>query len=673
MKQKDAKERMQELTQALHKHNYQYYVLSQPLISDQEYDLLMKELEELEQQFPQLKDSYSPTDRVGSDVNKVFEQASHAFPMLSLANTYSEEELSSFFQRIKKSISEPVEYTCEYKYDGVSISLLYEDGGLQQALTRGDGEVGDDVTANVKTIRSVPIVLQGNHISGKFYMRGEILMKKQDFIAFNENRVSSGEVPFANPRNATSGSIKLQNSSEVAKRPLDAFFYYLLGEKLPSDKHFENIQWMKSRGFKTPPEIKLFQLEKEVFSFLEQTETVRKDLPFEIDGVVIKVNDYKQRERLGVTAKSPRWAIAYKFKAEQVKTKLLSVDFQVGRTGAVTPVANLDPVSLAGSTVKRASLHNATQIKTLDIHIGDHVYIEKGGDVIPKIVGVDKTLRKKDSVILEFPSTCPECQTSLIKKEGEAIHFCPNENGCPPQIKGKIKHFVSRDAMNINIAEATVDAFYDKGLIKDVADLYFLKKEDIEQLERFGEKSAENILASIQKSKQLPFFRLLYALGIRHVGITVAKRVVKSIPDIDRLMHAGYDKLVGINEVGDVIAASIASYFGRDENKKIIERLKDAGLTLYDENKNQTESPQKNILDGASVVISGTFSDHSREEMKDLIEQHGGRNASSVSSKTKYLLVGEGVGPVKIEKARKLGVNIINEDDFLTMVEMKNT
>lgn len=659
-------QRIQELVDEIHRHNHQYYVLAAPLISDQSFDALLHELEMLENQYPELRQSDSPTQRVGSDMQKSFKQEKHGYPMLSLANTYTREELSAFFQRVVRGLSVEPDYTCEYKYDGVSISLYYEKGKLIQALTRGDGEVGDDVTENVRTIRSVPLQLQGENIPDSMYVRGEILMDKNQFLLFNEKRIENGEEPFANPRNASSGSIKMQNSSEVARRPLDAFFYFLLGENLPAYSHYEQIQFLRKWGFRTPPEIVLCQSAAEVFNFLREAEAQRPSLSFEIDGVVVKVDDYRQRERLGMTAKSPRWAIAYKFKAEQVKTQLQAVRFQVGRTGAVTPVADLDPVMLAGSVVKRASLHNQAQIKIHDIHLFDYVYVEKGGDIIPKIVGVDKSMRDSSAEEVQFPVLCPECGTRLKKKAGESIHFCPNENHCPPQIKGKIKHFVSRQAMNINLAEATVDTFYAHRLVQNVADLYVLRKEDIAQLNRFGEKSAINILQSIEQSKNNSFARVLYALGIRHVGVTVAKRIVASISDIDQLMKTGYDSLLAIPDVGDVIAASIVHYFSLDENQALIQRLRQAGLNFSAEKAEVTE--KSGALAGEVLVVSGTFTNYSRDEMKTLIEEHGGKHTASVSSKTTILLAGEGVGPVKIEKARALGVAILNEQEFLELL-----
>lgn len=662
-----AKERIDQLRVQLHQHNYNYYVLNAPVISDKEFDEMMRELQDLEKEYPEYQDDSSPTMRVGSDINKNFTQVAHRYPMLSLGNTYSESEVTDFYERVRKALNEDFEICCELKYDGTSISLTYEDGRLVQAVTRGDGEKGDDVTDNVKTIRTIPLILHGNYPKS-FEIRGEILMPWTVFEELNREKEAREEPLFANPRNAASGTLKLQNSAIVASRKLDAYLYYLLGEQLPCDGHFENLQTAASWGFKISEHIKKARSLKEIFEYIDYWDIERKKLPVATDGVVLKVNSLKQQRNLGFTAKSPRWAIAYKFQAERALTRLNKVTYQVGRTGAVTPVANLDPVQLSGTIVKRASLHNADIIEGLDLHIGDRVYVEKGGEIIPKITGVDKDSR---GMLLgekvKFITHCPECGSKLIRYEGEAAHYCPNETACPPQIKGKIEHFISRKAMNIDgLGPETVDLFYRLGLIKDTADLYQLKVDDIKNLERMGDKSAENIIAGIAASKDVPFERVLFALGIRFVGETVAKKIAKSFTDIEELESANLEKLKDIDEIGEKIAQSIVAYFSNSSNRKLVERLKSNGLQLRRREEDMSGYTDK--LAGLSIVISGVFTHHSRDEYKVLIEKNGGRNAGSISSKTSFVLAGENMGPAKLEKARKLGVKIINEDEFLSLI-----
>lgn len=605
--------------------------------------------------------------RVGSDLNKNFTQVAHKYPMLSLGNTYSENEVTDFYERVKKALNEDFEICCELKYDGTSISLTYEDGKLVRAVTRGDGEKGDDVTDNVKTIRTIPLVLHGNYPKS-FEIRGEILMPWVVFEELNREKEAREEPLFANPRNAASGTLKLQNSAIVASRKLDAYLYYLLGEELPCDGHYENLQAAASWGFKTSEHTRKAHSLEEVFEYINYWDTERKNLPVATDGIVLKVNSLRQQKNLGFTAKSPRWAIAYKFQAERALTRLNRVTYQVGRTGAVTPVANLDPVQLSGTIVKRASLHNADIIEGLDLHIGDMVYVEKGGEIIPKITGVDKDAR---SMLIgekvKFITHCPECGSKLIRFEGEAAHYCPNETACPPQIKGKIEHFISRKAMNIDgLGPETVDMFYRLGLIKDTADLYQLKTDDIKNLERMGEKSAENIVNGIAASKEVPFERVLFALGIRFVGETVAKKIAKSFTDIEELENADLEKLKNIDEIGEKIAQSIITYFSNPANRELVERLKSNGLQLH-----RTEEDLSGYTDklaGQSIVISGVFTHHSRDEYKEMIEKNGGKNVGSISSKTSFILAGENMGPAKLEKAQKLGVKIMSEDEFLALL-----
>ncbi len=662
----DIKEQIEALRQILHQHNYKYYVLSRPEISDFEFDSLLKKLQDLEKKYPEYNDPNSPTQRVGSDINKNFVQAEHKYPMLSLSNTYSEEEVRNFYESVQKSLNEPFEIVCELKYDGTSISLIYKNGLLDKAITRGDGTKGDDVTANVKTIRSIPLKLIGNDFPEEFEIRGEILMPWDVFDALNKERAEQEEPLLANPRNAASGTLKQLNPAIVASRKLDSYLYYLLGEKLPADGHYENLQKAKSWGFKIPNETIKCQTLEEVFDFIKKWDTDRKKLPVATDGIVLKVNSLQQQKNLGYTAKSPRWAIAYKFQAEKVLTRLNSVSFQVGRTGAVTPVANLEPVLLSGTTVKRASLHNADIIKTLDLHIGDMVYVEKGGEIIPKIVGVDINSRFLIGDKVIFIKNCPECGSPLIRYEGEAAHYCPDEYGCPPQIKGKIEHFVTRKAMDIGVGSESVDLFYEKNLIKDAADLYNLKIQDLICLEKWGEKSARNFIESVKKSNQIPFQRVLYALGIRFVGETVAKKLASAFVDIDSLSKASVEELTQVDEIGQRIAESVVNYFADERNRQLVEKLKTAGLKFkLDE---QTLSERTDKLKGLTFVISGTFSKYSRDEYKEMIEKNGGKNSGSVSKATDYILAGENMGPAKLEKAKKLGVKIISEEEFLEMV-----
>ena len=661
------KEKIDQLRADLHRHNYNYYVLNAPEISDKEFDNRMRELQELEKEHPEYQDDNSPTMRVGSDLNKNFTQVAHKYPMLSLGNTYSESEVTDFYDRVKKALNEDFEICCELKYDGTSISLTYENGKLVRAVTRGDGEKGDDVTDNVKTIRTIPLVLHGSYPES-FEIRGEILMPWEVFEELNREKEAREEPLFANPRNAASGTLKLQNSAIVASRKLDAYLYYLLGEELPCDGHYENLQAAAGWGFKTSEHMKKAHSLEEVFEYIRYWDTERKNLPVATDGIVLKVNSMRQQKNLGFTAKSPRWAIAYKFQAERALTRLNKVTYQVGRTGAVTPVANLDPVQLSGTIVKRASLHNADIIEGLDLHIGDMVYVEKGGEIIPKITGVDKDAR---SMLIgekvKFITHCPECGSKLIRYEGEAAHYCPNETSCPPQIKGKIEHFISRKAMNIDgLGPETVDMFYRLGLIKNTADLYQLTADDIKNLDRMGEKSAENIIKGIEASKEVPFERVLFALGIRFVGETVAKKIAKSFNDIDELENANLEKLINIDEIGEKIARSILLYFSNESNRELVGRLKAAGLQLY--RREEDLSGYTDKLAGQSIVISGVFTHHSRDEYKELIEKNGGKNVGSISAKTSFILAGENMGPAKLEKAHKLGIKLMSEDEFLTLI-----
>ena len=661
------KDKIKALREALEQHNYNYYVLSAPTISDREFDEMMKELQVLEESHPEYADPHSPTQRVGSDLSKEFEQVVHKYPMLSLGNTYSEDEVKDFYERIARDLNEPFEIVAELKYDGTSISLTYEDGRLVRAVTRGDGTRGDDVTANVKTIRSVPLKLMGDRYPTTFEIRGEILLPWAEFDRLNKEREEQEEPLFANPRNAASGTLKQQNPAVVAARKLDAYFYYLLGEELPAETHFDNLEAARSWGFKIPNVIRVCNSLEDIYGYIAYWDVERKNLPVATDGIVLKVNSLRQQRNLGFTAKSPRWAIAYKFQAERAVTRLNSVSFQVGRTGAVTPVANLEPVLLAGTTVKRASLHNADIIEGLDLHLGDKVFVEKGGEIIPKIVGVDveaRGLLVGDKV--RFIRSCPECGTPLMRPEGEAAHYCPNEAGCPPQIKGKIEHFVTRRAMNINMGPETVEDLYEAGYIKDTADLYTLEIADLLRLERWADKSARNLMASLEESKQVPFERVLYGLGIRFVGETVAKRLVSAFHSMEQLEQASFEDLTAVDEIGERIARSIIAYFADERNRTLVNRLKEYGLQMSVPEEKLANRSEK--LKGLSIVISGTFAKHSRDEYKAMIEQHGGKNSGSVSGKTDYILAGDNMGPAKLEKAAKLGVKIINEDEFLNMI-----
>lgn len=658
------KDRIDQLRALLNEQNYRYYVLNDPLMSDFEYDKLMRELQDLEQANPQYADPNSPTQRVGSDRANQFASVTHRFPMQSLSNTYSREEVTDFDTRIQKEVGE-VEYVCELKFDGTSISLLYEHGQLVRAATRGDGTVGDDVTENVRTIRSIPLQLRGGGYPDLFEIRGEILMPYKSFERLNREREDIGETPFANPRNAAAGSLKQQSSAVTASRDLDAYLYMLAGDEMPYATHYESLLAARQWGFKVSDQMKLCRNLDEVMDFIRYWDKARESLPFATDGVVIKVNSYAMQKQLGSTAKAPRWAVAYKFKAEQALTRLLSVDFQVGRTGAITPVANLEPVQLAGTVVKRASLHNAEQIALLDIRLGDMVYVEKGGEIIPKITEVELSERPAESQPFEFITRCPECGTELVKYEGEARHYCPNSSSCPPQIVGRIVHFISRKAMNIEgLGDETVQLLYDNGLVHDISDLYTLKRADLVRLPRLGEKSADNILRNIEASKQVPFARVLFAIGIRFIGETTAKILARQFKNIDALIHADPEQLIEAEEVGEKIARSIIEYFADAENMRIVERLRSYGLQFQ----NQVQEGATDRLAGLNFVISGTFVHHSRDQLKELIERHGGRNLSGVSSNVNYLLAGQNIGPAKLAKVSKLGVKMINEEEFMQML-----
>ena len=664
----DWKSQIIQLRQELEQHNYRYYVLSDPIISDREFDEMMHQLQTLEEAHPEMADPLSPTQRVGSDLSKEFEQVVHTYPMLSLGNTYSESDVRDFYERTERALhGEPFEIVAELKYDGTSISLTYEQGRLLRAVTRGDGTRGDDVTANVKTIRSVPLCLQGNDYPALFEIRGEILLPWAEFDRLNKEREEQEEPLFANPRNAASGTLKQQNPAVVAARRLDAYFYYVLGEQLPAETHYDNLEAARRWGFKIPDVIRRCRSMAEVLDYIAYWDVERKNLPVATDGIVLKVNSLRQQKYLGFTAKSPRWAIAYKFQAERAETRLNSVSFQVGRTGAITPVANLEPVLLAGTVVKRASLHNADIIEGLDLHLGDQVYVEKGGEIIPKIVGVNRDAR---SILIgdkiRFIRTCPECGTPLVRAEGEAGHYCPNDIGCPPQIKGRIEHFVTRRAMNINIGPETIEDLYNAGLVKDAADLYTLKVPDLVRLERWAIKSAHNLLDSLAISKQVPFERVLYALGIRYVGETVAKRLANSFHSIEALRAASFEQLIAVDEIGDRIANSVRRYFADERNCHLVERLQEVGLQMNISEVQLSNRSEK--LKGKTIVISGTFLHHSRDEYKNLIEQHGGKNSGSVSGKTSFILAGDNMGPAKLEKAAKLGIQVMQEEEFLKLI-----
>lgn len=698
----EAQHKIEELSKLIEQHNDNYYVLDNPTISDYDFDQLLEELMALEKQFPEFLSENSPSQRVGGQITKNFQSVKHQYAMLSLSNSYNQEDLLDFDRRVKEGLgldavsssevendSKPqtslfddpfldsarndiktkneIDYVCELKFDGLSISLIYEDGQLKQAITRGDGVQGDDVTTNAKTIKSIPLKLKG-HYPAKFEIRGEVFMPRPVFDAINKEREEIGDALMANPRNAASGSMKMQDSAQVAKRKLDCFLYYVLGDGLPHQSHFDNMHAAKSWGFKISEDAKLCSGINEVIDFINYWDKKRFDLPYDIDGIVIKVNNYNQQQNLGFTAKSPRWAIAYKFKAEQVSTELLSIAYQVGRTGAITPVANLQPVALGGTTVKRASLHNADIIEKLDVRVGDFVFVEKGGEIIPKIIGVDLTRRKPNTEPTQYISHCPECNTELKRDEGEANHYCPNENECPPQVIGKMDHFVSRKAMNIDsLGGETLVQLYNAGLVKNIADLYDLKKEQILPLERMAEKSANNLIEGLEASKQVPFERVLYAIGIRHVGETTAKKIAKKVKSLDVLIHSTKEELLAIDEVGEIIAISIADFFANQKNKDIILRLKQAGLQFELSEEQQQGGSDK--LKDLTFVISGVFAKHSREQYKDMIELHGGKNSGSISKKTSYVLAGDNMGPEKLKKAESLGIKLINEDEFLEMLE----
>lgn len=664
----DERQRILQLRKELHEHNYKYYVLNQPEISDQEFDFMMKELQELEARHEDMFDPNSPTQRVGSDINQEFTQVTHKYPMLSLANTYSQEEVADFYNSVKKGLNgEDFEICCELKYDGLSISLTYEDGKLVRGVTRGDGVHGDDVTANVKTIRSIPLVLKDGDWPKEFEIRGEILMPWNVFERLNQEREAAEEPLFANPRNAASGTLKSQNSALVASRNLDAYLYYLLGDGLPGDGHYENLEKAREWGFKISEGMRKVKTLQEIYDFIDYWDAERKNLPVATDGIVLKVNSLRQQRALGYTAKNPRWAIAYKFKAERACTRLNEVTFQVGRTGAVTPVANMEPVQLAGTTVRRATLNNEDFIRSLDLHIGDYVYVEKGGEIIPKIVGVDIEQRPIIAQPVTFVTHCPECGAKLVRYEGEAAYYCPNDAGCPPQIKGRIEHFISRKAMNIDsIGPETVDDFYRHGLVRNVADLYDI---EVQQINGDGsrQKSAEKIVNGIGASKQVPFERVVFALGIRFVGETTARLLARHFKTIDALAAASLQDLLEVEGVGEVIAKSVMTYFRNPVTMQIVERLRGYGLQMALSEEQMSSATDK--LAGKSIVISGVFAHHSRDEYKQMIEQNGGKNVGSISGKTSFILAGENMGPAKLQKAEKLGIQIVDEETFLKMIE----
>lgn len=666
----EIKDEIRQLRDELHRHNYNYYVLNAPEISDREFDEMMARLQQLEQEHPEFQDPNSPTQRVGSDLNHDFVQVPHRYPMLSLSNTYNQQEVAAFYERVSEGLKgEPFEICCELKYDGLSISLIYEEGRLVRAVTRGDGVQGDDVTDNVRTIRCIPLQLQPGDYPASFEIRGEILMPWSSFEALNQEREAREEPLFANPRNAASGTLKSKNSATVAQRKLDCFLYYLLGEEIPSDSHYENLERARRWGFKVSDAIRKVSTLQEIYDFIDYWDTERKNLPVATDGIVLKVDSLRQQRTLGYTAKSPRWAIAYKFQAERAYTRLNAVTFQVGRTGAVTPVANMDPVQLAGTVVKRATLHNADIIKQLDLHLGDMVYVEKGGEIIPKIVGVDYEARSfMASPEVRFVTHCPECGTPLVRYEGEAAWYCPNQTSCPPQIKGRIEHFISRKAMNIDsLGPETVDEYFERGLIHDVADLYDLRVEQINGEDGGREKSARKIIRSIQESASVPFERVVYALGIRFVGEIAAKTLARNFKSMDNLAAATLDDLMKVNGVGQVIAQSVVSFFADEKNVRLIERLRAHGIQMALSEEELTA--HSDVLAGQSIVISGVFTQHSRDEYKAMIERHGGKNVGSISAKTSFILAGANMGPAKLEKAQKLGIRILSEEEFLLLIE----
>ncbi|PKP34846.1 MAG: DNA ligase (NAD(+)) LigA [Bacteroidetes bacterium HGW-Bacteroidetes-17] len=683
MTQEEARQKIEKLSLEINYHNHRYYVLSEPMITDYDFDMLLEELIKLETLFPEFKKPDSPTQRVGGDITKDFRQVTHKYPMLSLGNTYSEAEILEFDQRVRKSLTDNFEYVCDLKFDGVAIGLTYVDGILTQAITRGDGSKGDDVTANVKTIRSIPLKLQGNY-PAEFEIRGEIFYPHDGFKKLNEDRIEIGENPFANPRNAASGTLKMQNSAEVAKRPLECFLYLMYGKELPHINHYDNLQEAKKWGFSISNNFAICHNTDEIFEFIDDWNEARKTLPYDIDGVVIKINSLQQQKQLGFTAKSPRWAIAYKFKTERALTELLSIDYQVGRTGSITPVANLRPVLLLGTIIKRASLHNADVIEQLDVRIGDQVYIEKGGEIIPKIVSVNLSKRKADAKPVTYITHCPECKTELYRNEGEANHYCPNYTQCPPQIKGKLEHFISRKAMNIDsLGEGKIEILYDNGLVHDLSDLYKLTFESILGLEKtfpasagkkerkisFKQKTAQNIINGIEKSKEAPFEKVLFALGIRFVGETVARNLANHFQTIDALMLADYETLISVEDIGERIANSILEYFSMEANINLINRLKVHQLNFSLSKQTQLLS---NLLAGKTFVVSGVFENYSRDHLKELIQLHGGQNTGSISAKTSFILAGENMGPAKLSKANKLGIPIIGIDEFEAMLHKKS-
>lgn len=660
-------DRILSLRKELHEHNRRYYVLNQPIISDQQFDFMMHELQELEARHPELADPNSPTQRVGSDLNQQFKQVAHKYPMLSLANTYNADDVREWYNQVTKGLDgQPFEVCCEMKYDGLSISLTYEHGKLIRAVTRGDGVQGDDVTNNVRTINSIPLQLSGDNYMDSFEIRGEILLPWDNFQRLNAEREDAGEMPFANPRNAASGTLKSQSSRVVAERGLDAYLYYIIGDDLPCDGHYENLEMARQWGFKISNGMKKVDSLQGILDYIEYWDTKRKDLPVATDGIVLKVNSQHQQRLLGSTAKSPRWAIAYKYKAERACTPLLDVSYQVGRTGAITPVANMEPVQLAGTTVRRATLNNEDFIRSFDLHLGDYVYVEKGGEIIPKIVGVDTSRRKADAKPVRFITHCPECGAELVRYEGEAAHYCPNDSQCPPQIKGRIEHFIARKAMNImTLGPETVDDYFQRGLIHNIADLYDLT---VQQIDPSGNKrkSAWNVIKAIEDSTKVPFERVVFALGIRFVGVTTAKLLARHFRDIDSLMNASLEQLLEVEGVGLVIAESIIRYFHDETNLSILQRLRDKGLQMR--LSEEVTASQSDLLKGKSVVISGVFSHHSRDEYKAIIEQHGGKNVGSISSKTSFILAGDNMGPSKLQKAKSLGIEIMNENQFLEMI-----
>jgi len=665
----EIKERMDALVRELSQHNYNYYVLAQPTISDLEFDQKLKELAELETQYPQFQDSDSPTQKVGGDITKEFKTVQHRWPMLSLGNTYSEQDLRDFDERIRKAIGNDFEYVCELKFDGLSMSLTYENGILSRAVTRGDGTKGDDVTTNIKTINRIPKRLRNDGFPESFEIRGEVFMHRAAFERLNKERLERSEVPYANPRNFAAGTVKLQDSGEVAKRPLDCFLYFLYTEKQLFKTHWDSLQAVNKWGFHVCEHNKLAKNIDEAIEFIHYWDKKRFDLSYDIDGIVLKVNSYAQQHELGFTAKSPRWAISYKYKAEEVETILQSVSYQVGRTGAVTPVANLKPVLLAGTTVKRATLHNANEIERLGLHLGDSVFVEKGGEIIPKIISVNTLKRPQGATKVIYPETCPECSSNLIRKEGEAVHYCPNDEGCPPQIVGKMQHFISRKAMNIDgLGDETIEALYRKGLIQHISDLYILyeKADELKRMERFGEKSINNMLDGIERSKQMPFEKVLFGLGIRYVGETVAKKIATHFKNVDSLANASYEELTSVEEIGERIAESLVEYFKNPRHIEQIERLRSAGLQFVTEEKEILLASER--LAGKTFIISGVFEEFSREELSALIESNGGKILSSISGKLNYLVAGDNMGPSKLEKAKKLNIPIISDKELLGML-----